>query len=214
MEQFKRAKVIMLPTDKESKLYINNSNRLVTILTSNINLTLKPIYQHLYIISDDEIKDDDWKYDDTFHKEITQVKNINSVSKYDKKIITTTDTSLTITIIPTGFKSGVGALSHSKQINLPQPSQQFIERYIESYNKGEVITDVLVEYESFTKAIDDFNNNHKLSWKLKINPKDNTIIIKESKDSWNREEVFTLLNTFNNAKVESPNIVKWIEENL
>ena len=29
---------------------------------------------------------------------------------------------------------------------LPQPSEQFIQKYIEEYNKGNIIEDVLVEY--------------------------------------------------------------------
>ena len=65
---------------------------------------------------------------------------------------------------------------------LPKPSQSFIEKYIEKYNKGEQITDVLVEYWAHTEE-------HP---QLKINPKDNTITIKPVKDSWNREEVVQL----------------------
>ena len=34
-------------------------------------------------------------------------------------------------------------------IPLPQPSQQFIEKYIEEYNKGQQITECLVEYEEY-----------------------------------------------------------------
>ena len=32
---------------------------------------------------------------------------------------------------------------------LPQPSQQFIQKYIEEYNKGREIKEVLVEYEEY-----------------------------------------------------------------
>ena len=63
-------------------------------------------------------------------------------SNRNKKIIATTDTSLNYIehddTVP--YPKGV-------QIRLPQPSQQFITKYIEDYNKGNVITDVLVEYE-------------------------------------------------------------------
>ena len=79
-----------------------------------------------------------------------------------EKIIATTDISLV------------------KEYNLPQPSQQFIQKYIEEYNKGNIITDVLVEYESdfnscfCTKDICNGNNCPK---KLKVNPKDNSLNI-------------------------------------
>lgn len=36
---------------------------------------------------------------------------------------------------------------------LPQPSPQFIEKYIESYNSGNIITEVMVEYEPFRMTI-------------------------------------------------------------
>ena len=32
---------------------------------------------------------------------------------------------------------------------------------------------------------------------------DNTITIKKLKDSWNREEVFAVITTFNNANIEA-----------
>ena len=102
---------------------------------------------------------------------------------------------------------------------MPKPSQQFIEKYIESYNKGDVITDVLVEYEvdkvtmactctdtitssdcpnSYYDGIDNccrkrFPNGEywNKTIKLKVNPKDNTITIKKLKDSWNKDEIIT-----------------------
>lgn len=52
MEQFKRAQIIMLPTDTKSLLHINYSklqlNKFEQLDTNN---------QYLYIISDDEIKE-------------------------------------------------------------------------------------------------------------------------------------------------------------
>lgn len=53
--------------------------------------------------------------------------------------------------------------------------------------------------------------------RLKINPKDNTITIKEVKDSWNREEVIQLIKKFNKDCTGQPWYEfddKWIEENL
>ena len=182
MEQFKRAQVIMLPTGSNLEFpYIaqNVFNKQLTIVNSTFAINCELQSQHLYIISDDEIKEGDW-FINLFNNVIVQAHNWIYVSTC-KKIIATTDTSLEI------VSKGINPVYEK----LPQPSQQFIEKYIESYNKGEVITDV-----------------------LKVNPKDNTITIKKLKDSWNRQEVFALITTFNRANVDTPNVLKWIEENL
>ena len=91
---------------------------------------------------------------------------------------------------------------------------------IEEYNKGNIIADVLVEYKRVFETITKGMIGHPeddISWwneKLKINPNDNNITIKKLKDSWNREEVFAVITTFNNANIEAKNVVKWLEENL
>ena len=105
----------------------------------------------IYILNEDEIKEGDWFIGDNISiKQCTLNNggNINfkggwySGSTNCKKIIATTDTSLNYIehddTVP--YPKGV-------QIRLPQPSQQFTTKYIEEYNKGNVITDVLVEYE-------------------------------------------------------------------
>lgn len=57
---------------------------------------------------------------------------------------------------------------------------------------------------------------------LKVNPKDNTIIIRKVKDSWNRDELIILLNKFGSKvygeytrnETMEDFTDKWIEENL
>ena len=137
-----------------------------------------------------------------------------------KKIIATTDKSLGL--------SDVGKQGYSTdEFNpiLPQPSESFIKEYIESYNKGEVVKDVMVEYdrESVIGANDkpQYTNNHILY----VNPKDNTITIKKIKDNWDREEVSILLaelaaeficddGIYFNKVVQISDVYKWIKENL
>ena len=201
MEQFKRAQVIMLPTGSNLEFpYIaqNVFNKQLTIVNSTFAINCELQSQHLYIISDDEIKEGDW-FINLFNNVIVQAHNWIYVSTC-KKIIATTDTSLTIDCI----------INKNKVYHLPQPSQQFITKYIESYNKGEVINDVLVEYES--SGLHYFNED------LRINPKDNTIIIKKLKDSWNREEVIELMKKYcidiHRYTINSNDFNKWIEENL
>ena len=202
MEQFKKAKVIMLPTENKSNIGIvyrdveKTKGKLVLNLKVNDNYKS---YINLYIISDDEIEDGDW-FINLLDNSIHQATNWIYVSTC-KKIIATTDTSLIENIEMIGTGS-------TYLFKLPQPSQQFIEKYIESYNKGEVITDVLVEYEL------ENINIHRFEDELKVNPKDNTIIIKKLKNSWNREEVIELFKlrekTIHNYYTEE----EWIEENL
>lgn len=165
--------------------------------------------QHLYIISDLEIKDDNWCINTAnleFDNELTLFQVLNGVEIankccYIKKIITSTDISL----------------------GLPQPSQQFIEKYIEEYNEGNIITEVLVEVELFKPLKGDkvfiggkekivnqdtifsinfdgyyfYTSSHD-AWRcedyhLKLNSQ-NQITIRKQKDSWSREEVIELLN--------------------
>ena len=226
MEQFKRTQVIILPTE-------NNTN-IVTILKDNLHYTTSKnipggIYQNLYIISDDEIEEGDWilgdfpdnpicKVESKYGEEFTTVDvkgNKHGLAQYDsKKIIATTDTSLEI------VSKGINPVYEK----LPQTSQQFIEKYIESYNKGDVITDVLIEYQQIAQY-----NTGEPCLILKLD-KNNTITIKKLKDSWSREEVSKLcaaawdeslsVNMFNkrNSYTDDfkpvPNFKTWIEENL
>ncbi|TXG86433.1 MAG: hypothetical protein E6R13_00425 [Spirochaetes bacterium] len=240
---FKLAKVVMLPSNekvintKEYQLLLSNSLFWTSKIeikrytegwfflnnSSNPNsyaITVPNVenfkHQHLYIISDDEIKEGEWYLSfDIYGKcglpikadyEKTNEFSLKPYSNYCKKIIATTDTAL----------------------ELPRLSQQFIEEYIEEYNKGNVITDVLVEYEKgLSKPLHESlrDSSPLIFERLKINPKDNTITIKKVKDSWNREEVIELCKqafidgTYAggfgpNEKTIDSETEKWIEENL
>jgi hypothetical protein len=216
MEQFKREKVVILPTNevkgdfskeriypcllKHSWMFDKEEKGKLIFADSNIRTPTQ--LQNLYIISDDEIKEGDWflyynKYNQIegvakFIKE--EGENNTLVEKYSKttgfskfyigilgckkhKIIATTDTSLGNYIWKQTNKK---SKSYNVQQNiettkkvfipLPQPSQQFIEKYIEEYNKGNVITAILVEYELCN------NVGYLDSEKLKVSP-DGTISI-------------------------------------
>lgn len=149
--------------------------------------------QHLYIISDDEIKENDWctntggEIKDSFPFKVTkEVMN----NKFIKKIIATTDKSITI--------PGYNSFDEDDIVNcyLPQPSQQFIEKYIEEYNKGNVIIDVLVEYNYELSCDEDEHGNLIPELYLKINTKDNTITIKKVKDNYSQKEVNELFEKY------------------
>ena len=181
MSTFKKANVVMLATNEPSKignLVTYQKHNLAKVIREGINPKDSTVqFWNLYIISDDEIKEDDWYYDNV----VLQIRQWKSFMIYNKlqhkKVIATTDVSL----------------------GLPQPSQQFIQKYIEEYNEGNVITDVLVEY------IPDFNscfctkdicNGNNCTKKLKIDSKDNTITIKKVKDNYTKEELCQILEKY------------------
>lgn len=238
-----KAQVIMLPTkdltniSKSNQLGLAYMKEPCTIHTEYIS------NQHLYIVSNEKIKGGDYAISDnrTLRK-IVGDNHSASQGTYSykfankegwKKIIATTDTSLTN--IKGEFNFDKIPSEMPVESSLPQPTQEWIENYIKEYNKGNVITDILVEYEktSYTNRFTNVNKNGVLNpdkWgnytNLKIS-KDNTITIHPIKDSWSREEVEELCRkavrdncnlpisqqpySFKEVK-ELEN--KWIEENL
>ena len=223
---FKKRQVVMLPTNEKAKtgeyLVLNKENKLCIWNTHKMGVQNTLPIQHLYILSDEEIKVGDWFYADEYSKP-EQAKHFDGklvngfVVEFCKKIIATTDKSLNVkSFINYGKESG-----KEVDVLLPQPSQSFIEKYVEEYNKGNIITEVMVEYDYRVKSgtIDE----HKKGlagyeyFELKVNPKDNTITIRKTKDSWNREEVERLCRMAyrDAAKAVVPDYEdKWIEENL
>lgn len=179
-------------------------------------LVINRLVSNLYILSDDEIKEGDWyenngvifRADDKFDKG-----NNPNQNKNNKKIIATTDSSLKIE-----FKDG--RMNGVQTKCLPQISQQFIKHYISEYNKGNQIKDVMVEYEEERYSTFSGQNNSESSkdvWinKLKINS-NNTINIKPLKESWNRDEVISLIDKFDTKFADSSKeqFDKWINDNL
>jgi len=245
METLKRAQVVMLPTDKKYNGIIVKDDNKLELIYNNSHEHEDYIPQHLYITSDDKIKEGDWiicvgaDYDQNEKNNTYKILKYTSEELGISKIIATTDTSLKLVCqkcddtkeLDTGMFGIIDCdrcyyKNENKHLQLPQPSQQFIEKFIFCYNLGEIITDVLVEYEKIQWNLDKQGSlRQEPEFKLKINPKDNTITIKKLKDSWNREEVKQLLwkaYTHNFPKMSTEEISKeliptfdrWIKENL
>lgn len=220
----------------ENKLFILNTGNSVYNCNSE-GFDWKP--QHLYIISENEIKEGDWMLD-MYSKNTIPVKCVKDIksNEFFKKIIATTDKRLGIT------DHRVSPVPNF--CDFPQISQQFIEQYITEYNKGNIISDVLVEFEYFVEKgtieildnkyeifypkkcsmsfgnLDEIKNDKQVKSKLKINP-DNTINIKTVKDSFSRDEVIKLIESFtidthhislNKHPEREQAINKWIVKNL
>jgi len=141
---FKRCKIVMLATNEKASIgeftiamykegFIDGkplNGKLSCGKVTNISQT-EQLDQHLYITSDEKIKEGDLciniaidinKRNDIIRIYKDEVESAN-IHKFPKIIATT-----------------------KAHCNLPQPSQEFITKYIEEYNKGNIIEDVIVEY--------------------------------------------------------------------
>jgi len=204
----KKCQVHLIPTNKAtvgtimkciklSPLYDKTIDKPIGQLTININPNVvnTNLYweaQHLYITSDDEIKVDDYYYH-TKYNHIVQNRAIPNMDMFKvgcRKIIATTDKSLSSLEEP--HKDEFGDMRYNKFTSLSQPSESFIKVFIDEYNKGNVIKEVMVEYVEdgicrFHKRAGGYTDEM-IKGGLKVNPKDNTITIRKIKDSWNKHE--------------------------
>lgn len=220
----KKCKLVMLPSNQKAYFAINSTGKMRNYIDSKDRpyqykdeYNLSYVNQHLYILSDDEITEGCWFYADEYSKpeKATHVNNtfVNGFIKSAcKKIIATTDISL---------KTEIFGLGETAMCSLPQPSQSFLEVFVKEYNKGNVIKEVMIEYDVITLN-EDWSQKPVVitnEYKLKINSKDNTITIKRVKDSWNREEVIALFKKYIEDKENSitskyNGFDNWIEQNL
>ena len=186
---YKKCKVVMLPTNEKSKLFIGNVlGQLQTLVIAHKDKSTNN--QHLYILSDDEIKKSDFTHVDLL-----------DIDAGEKKIIATTDSLTT------------DWMKCSEPL-IPSIPQSFIDKYVSEYNKGNKIEEVMVEYKNTPIAI--HNEIIGSECLLKLNP-DNTINIQSIKDSWTKREVVQLFikyNLENKDHLLDKNLFKWLKENL
>jgi len=213
----------MLPVNEKTNISLGNSDKGMIYHTHTKPEYTERKYQHLYILSDDEINEGDWCLD-TLHNHVFQFGVFRGSSNSNKKIISTTNEFLEI------VSEGINPVYQK----LPQPSQSFIEKYVEEYNKGNIITEVMVEYKGACYNCGEYHENSVLCMDMysgeydpeqepfipKIN-EGNTITISNVKDTYTREEVRDLLdklwdNIMDNSynKTNSKEYDKWVDENL
>lgn len=212
---YKKHKIIMLPIEEKSVLFIGRvSRQLHDLAIANKDSTTNN--QNLYIVSDEEIKEGDWFIANQAPRKCIRIDS-NTSCPY---ITLQKDEEIG------HFKTwhNIVIASTNPSLNLPQPSQSFIDKYISEYNKGNIITDIMVEYEEYdhdeewsdiSGAYETFKERVKVS-------KDNTITISKIRDSWSREEVKALLDELTNELsmrvdgrlISDTEYDKWIEQNL
>lgn len=241
---WKEHDLIMLPTDERqpqiNMIATTNKNELQLVGKDLVDMyemhkmfgDFAPVnpYQHFYILSDEEIKEGDWfigsnniirQCTDTTNDTIRYVESNQRCFNYKvhcKKVIATTDNYLERPIGKVFKIEGHYGFKTLRPFEVPQ---SFITHYISEYNKGNVITKVMVEY--VNSSNEEWDEDTQSFWSkgfdLKINS-DNTINIKSVKDSWSREEVEALLFKFMNRPIIIHDLGilmplnEWIEQNL
>lgn len=203
-EAYQECGVVLLPTDKPSKLcYVN----LRSILYWNEKTHDKTEWtepQNLYILSDEEIKEGDYRYSKIQNNVQIATKTDVETGYYKErktdyfKVIATTDSSLKAPFTrPDGvFRDLIKPLS--------QIPQSFIEYFINEYNKGNVISKVLVEVEEklyqqrLSTPVDLGLGVFKYDEgvrrvEIKLNQNNEISILTEQKQMFSREEVTELL---------------------
>lgn len=206
-KQYQECDVVMLETSKTNNLndIVLNSNktRLATLNPLTIDSKQPCTNQHLYILSNDEIKEGDWCISmNLAYKKPFQCTNLLYAKEYNcKKILATTDTSL----------------------KLPQIPTTFIQQYIDAYNNGNVIEKCLMKVEFGEISESYFDGEcERLPIHIKLNENNEISILPPTvkKQMFSREEVEVLL--FNLAehyamtsnKQEINDFNNWIKENL
>ena len=219
---YKKCKVVMIATDEkvESYIYLTPKNQLFVNIRNTVPKDVFFNPQHLYILSDDEIKKGD--YSQTFkavpNREMVihhcidngDVESANSLEC--PKVIASTDTSLhaikfrgTKLEAPSKCLRGIAVIP-----------QSFIDLYVSEYNKGNKIEEVMVEHFRPNEAYQ--ISEH---WSIKVNS-DNTINIKSIKDIWTREEVIEIIErlafldicVFDKSGMYTDEYKQWIKSNL
>ena len=181
----KKFKIVMLPTEKADihSLLLAPKGKLHKCLAGGEwrrlhTLGCKP--QHLYILSDEEIKLGDWWYDtrDRYISNNPLAKNFLC-----KKIVATTD-DLMLPI------KGKFDSFHPKVSGLPE---SFIQSYIKAYNEGNPITEVELEMEEDVIIAD--NHGLETIYCIKTTPDNEVIPSIISNKTYTRNEVIKLLRT-------------------
>lgn len=209
---YQKCKVVMLPVEqnyfKIGDVIKHPEKNPVEIVKTENKLAHKKDLEsgvkvyHLYLLSDEEIKVDDWAYGMDGIFQYKGKVNIPDI-ELPKKIIATTDGSLKVDVLSSfhdGFKK-----------ELPRPSNEFLQAYCKANGK---IDEVLVE-------VGNVSGNSIPNYKLKVSP-DNTITIKPVKETYTKGEVEKKIFEFNKwrkgvgilGQSEPAKIVEWIQENI
>lgn len=230
-----KRKAVMLPTNKKANdsscmALDTQLNKLLSAkeyLVTHFNSNDRFKTQHLYFLSDEEIKVGDWFLTDDRFCDIDNFGNPQWVLLHCDKIENGWIFSHERT--GEGFNpdwSKTIIATTNKSLELPEPSPEFIDKFIREYNKGNVIQNVMVEYDAYNRSTT-WEYDEPEIIELKVD-KNNYITITREKESWNREEVIILCRKIQDETAKykrschyGPNLRElnewtdnWIEQNL
>lgn len=220
MNKFKKAQVIMLPATNSKTPVIKQTydsgvgpNTFLTTKKQVVNTPSYYEYFHLYITTDDEIKEGDWLIwnDKIYHN--SKISFIGVDYSKCKKVVATTNPEL-------GHGNKNGAFYH-----LPKIPQWFINRYCQL---GGGINNVAIEY----KITDHYGDEvahcedgyySKMVYegttvKLVVDS-DNYVSMRLLQELWSKEELILIIKQFRRELTMSQegeyfDEDKWIEDNL
>lgn len=178
MEIFEKAYVVLLPVKHETSVFLVG-NQLYNYHKPQEGNGKNTINQAFYFFNDEKLEDGDWGYS-TITQSINKINNAKIAKGLGyKKIFATTNEKIEIEIKPC-MLAPCGA-----DMQYPQPSKSWINMFTEAYNKGKIISEVLVELKS--------SDLHFFWDNLRIDPIEGCIIIKD-----NEQKVITnLFKPFN-----------------
>lgn len=192
-------KVVMLPTEKASALYLKSGLLFYPELGKRKGTVA--VNQHLYIISDDRIKEGDWQlvYEDGQYsirqytvkggkKWGSEAFNSKGLISLCKKIIASTDKSIT------------------PKFWVPY---SFVNAYVKANNAGKPITEINLEMEDAIMYDDGlFMPKHRI---------DGSVVVHQSR-TYSRSEVEGILHDYREhawvSGVAKHDLEKWIDEKI
>ena len=176
----KRVKVVMLPTENKSHIFLHKKYNQLHYVDTPIHDEPIEKNQHLYFLSDDEIKEGDYIY----HTQMFNHIGFTGIAKVGKQRINGDFIMTSLCGNHTYYtpKEPKIIATTNETLGLPRPSNEFLKKYCELGG----VNECFVEYEQFlinrytekevtqfdTIAVEDLESDYK----LKVSP-DNTITI-------------------------------------
>lgn len=178
---FEKGKIFLVPTDNKAEIgdFVISKHCHDNSLHSGIKTNeseISEIRQHMYVTSDEKIHHGEW-YFNTIHNKPFKCIHVDQYFENEFKIVATDDESLTEW---TGMNADV-----PEYRPLPKPSKLFMGKYIREYNNGNIIVNVLIEYETWTVFTDSHTD---IPNRKSIKIENEEIFITTPKEIWNRDE--------------------------
>lgn len=184
-----KRKVVMLPTNEKANIkLIDNQFLLIGAFKDWLKSDEK--FQNLYILSDEEPKNDDWVY---YKHPACEEAMITKIVKWDYCDYQPYSVQH---LEGFGVKTRYSKIiaSTDKSLELPCPSARFVSTFVVEYNEDNIITEVLVKYDEIG-PMKSGNNYISIVQLLKVKP-NNTISIRKVKNEWSRTEMFDEMQKF------------------